>query len=169
MFRKVRLFECIQPLIIVALLICGGKIDAISPMAEIRSTTSDFEYNLSLGPTIESRNSSEARTRFLYGNSAPILSMLDIQSAIERVILSTNKTYDTHAHPRAAEVIYVEGGNITVILALDELGLEKIVKNSALRESVVVIPQGTFHNITCVSDDDCVYLSYYNSAYPGRV
>lgn len=167
MFKKSSIRKCIHFYVVV--LLFTGVVSAFTCIAQLRAMTSDFEYNLVLDEQNESLRIGEVRTRTLNEITAPILSMPDIQSSMEYVILGPHKTYDVHSHPRASEVLYVERGNLTLILVFGEDNSTKKVKNSLVKHHLAIVPQGITHTASCESNEDCAYVSYYNNANPGRV
>ncbi len=156
-------------MLVAVILVLFGTASALSPTAQLRSTSSDFEYNLAFHHRTESFKMGAHRTRTLNESTAPILRMFDIQSSIEHVSLNGHKNFRVHSHPRAAEVIHVESGNLTVILLFEGFPSVEKVSNSLLRHGVGIVPQGIPHTTQCESKDGCTYVSYYNNANPGRV
>lgn len=138
----------------------------MSPTCIKRAHSSDFEYMMRLNGGGPARK--EGRLFISYSlnkTTNALLGMLDIQSAIDHVTLTSNSTFRMHAHPRAAELVYVQNGTVDAVLYVGNEG--RVVRNRLRNSGVAFVPQGLPHKLLCVSSEDCHYLSYYNNADPG--
>lgn len=94
-----------------------------------------------------------------------VLGAGDVQASARRVALRAGRRLAAHAHPRAAEAVYVQTGRLDVFFRDGA----RTVRARVRAGQAAVFPQGLPHGGACVGDVDCIYVAYAPSADPGYV
>lgn len=151
---------------LVLLYLVFASAEAEPLLRHIRSTISDFEYKLHFG---DHDPAARVSTQGLDASNAPVLALKDVQSSLEQVHLSYKSVVAAHTHPRAAEVLLVERGNVTSTMFLGSVSEMRALETSVAKDCITVIPQGIVHSVQCRHIEGCVFMSYHNSADPGHI
>lgn len=98
----------------------------------------------------------------------PALAGQDVQAQITRVFVRARKPFIPHFHPRSSEVLNAIRGTFRVSFTTEGLN-PRVVTNVIRSGQSTVFPQGLVHKTTCISKQDCMFLSVFTSADPGLI
>lgn len=133
----------------------------------IRSSLTDKDFHINPSRGVIIRNP-KFTARVAELTNFPVLAGPDVQSQIVRATIKAGKPFIPHFHPRSAEVLNALRGVLFITIKFE--GLEPRVVRIKLRSGEsTVFPQGLVHTTTCVSQNNCEFLSVFTSADPGLV
>lgn len=134
--------------------------------AQAKGRLDELDYYANLTFTSEQEN---IAIRTAHVETNPVFGLSDVQSGVDRVELKYGASVSSHAHPRASETLYVEGGVVLTHLRLEGISNARVISLILNRGSVTCFPQGLAHSVTCEKQSGCSYVSFYNSADYGIV
>lgn len=135
--------------------------------AGIRGLLEDKEFAINPENGIRI-NTPNFRVRIADLTNFPALAGQDVQSQIVRVNLKSQQMFIPHYHPRGSETLNAIRGTFKVTFTFEGLNPRTVVNTIKAGESTV-FPQGLPHTTTCISKQDCIFLSVFNSADPGLI
>ncbi len=158
-------------LLLIAFQISTGEL-GIHSMGELtasiaRHRLTDAQFSADMSWSTPDLKNQTIQTELADVTNHPVFGLSDVQSAVERVYLKTGTSYESHAHPRGSETIFVESGSLLTNLRFEGMQKQRVVRLTLSRGHVTVFPQGLPHSLTCASDAGCMYVSFFNTADPG--
>lgn len=128
---------------------------------DVRKALSDFQFSIQLQSGGIKIIPGASLTRTAGSPQFEVLGLPDVMSAIKESIMLNGTTFPRHTHAEASEVVYVRQGNLQISIKL-EVSEQRQVQVSLSPGGVTAIPQGLLHNFSCVGEERCRFVSYFN-------
>lgn len=142
--------------------------DGTTTAAAARSGFNDNDFRITIdnGAAVETP---EFSARIADLSRFPVLAGVDVQSTIVRVTIRAQMSFFRHYHPRGTETLNLLSGRLRTSFTFEGTASPRVVTVTLRGGESTVFPEALPHELTCVSNHDCTYISILNSADAGTV